>query len=94
MLRVRDVAERWSMDVETIYVMIRRGELEARRFSAKCIRVPIAAVEVHEQCQEKTEVPTSGKTQTPAFTTSAVTMPANAPLSLRVAATVQKLRRT
>lgn len=56
MMRVRDVATRWALDDDTIYGMIRRGELEAQRFGARCIRVPLAAVEAREQCQGRTEV--------------------------------------
>ena len=87
MMRVRDVADRWAMDVDTIYAMIRRGELEAQRFGAKCIRVPRSAVEEHEQGQG----PTGSRTVAEANRSSG-RLPANAPMAMRVAATVEKMR--
>lgn len=44
MLRVEEVAARWRLNVKTVYSMIDRGELAARRFG-RVIRVPRAAVE-------------------------------------------------
>lgn len=48
MLRVEEVAARWRLNVKTVYSMIERGELAARRFG-RVIRVPRAAVEKFEQ---------------------------------------------
>ncbi len=48
MFRVEEVAARWRLNVKTIYSMIERGELTARRFG-RVIRVPRAAVEKIEQ---------------------------------------------
>ena len=48
MLRVEEVAARWRLNVKTVYSMIERGELAARRFG-RVLRVPRAAVEKMEQ---------------------------------------------
>ena len=48
MLRVEDVAARWKLNVKTVYAMIERGELSARRFG-RVLRVPRALVESLEQ---------------------------------------------
>ena len=93
MLRVRDVSERWSLDVETIYVMIRRGELAAQRFGPRCIRVPRSAVEEREKCQEKTKAHTSGETQTRASGRSEAMIPAGVSCEARAIAIAQALRR-
>lgn len=87
MMRVRDVADRWALDVDTIYAMIRRGELEAQRFGAKCIRVPRSAVEEREKCQEKTEDPADLDAGA-----SSGRLPENASMALRIAAAVRTLK--
>jgi excisionase family DNA binding protein len=48
MLRVEDVAVRWGLNVKTVYAMIERGELVARRFG-RVLRIPRAVVESIEQ---------------------------------------------
>ena len=48
MLRVEEVAARWRLNVKTVYSMIERGELAARRFG-RVLRIPRAAVEQLEQ---------------------------------------------
>jgi excisionase family DNA binding protein len=48
MLRVEDVAARWDLNVKTIYGMIERGELAARRFG-RVLRIPRQLVESLEQ---------------------------------------------
>ena len=67
--------------------MIRRGELEARRFGARCIRVPLAALEAHEQCQEKTVDPAGLDVGA-----SSGRLPANASMALRVTTAVRRLK--
>lgn len=48
MMRVEEVAERWDLNVKTVYAMIARGELQARRFG-RVMRVPRRVVECMEQ---------------------------------------------
>jgi excisionase family DNA binding protein len=48
MMRVEEVAERWDLNVKTVYAMIARGELPARRFG-RLMRVPRRVVESLEQ---------------------------------------------
>jgi excisionase family DNA binding protein len=48
MMRVEDVAARWDVNVKTLYAMIKRGELPARRFG-RVVRVPRFVVESFEQ---------------------------------------------
>jgi excisionase family DNA binding protein len=48
MMRVEEVAERWDLNVKTVYAMIARGELPARR-CGRVLRVPRAVVESMEQ---------------------------------------------
>ena len=48
MLRVEDVAARWGLNPKTVYAMIERGELAARRFG-RVLRVPRSLVESLEQ---------------------------------------------
>ena len=48
MMRVEEVAARWNLNVKTVYGMIKRGELIARR-CGRVLRVPRAAVETFEQ---------------------------------------------
>ncbi len=48
MLRVEEVAARWRINVKTVYGMIQRGELSARR-CGRLIRVPRSVVERFEQ---------------------------------------------
>jgi excisionase family DNA binding protein len=47
MLRVEEVAERWDLNVKTVYAMIARGELAARR-CGRVMRVPRHVVESFE----------------------------------------------
>ena len=48
MFRVEDLAKRWDLNVKTIYAMIERGELTARRFG-RVLRVPRSVVDSVEQ---------------------------------------------
>jgi excisionase family DNA binding protein len=48
MLRVEDVAKRWDLNVKTVYGMIERGELTARRFG-RILRIPRSVVEFYER---------------------------------------------
>lgn len=48
MMRVEEVAERWDLNVKTVYAMIAREELPARRFG-RLMRVPRSVVECMEQ---------------------------------------------
>lgn len=48
MMRVEEVAVRWDLNVKTVYAMIARGELPARRFG-RVMRVPRRVVECMEQ---------------------------------------------
>lgn len=48
MMRVEDLAKRWDLNVKTIYAMIERGELTARRFG-RVLRVPRSVVDSLEQ---------------------------------------------
>ena len=48
LMRVEEVAARWDLNVKTIYGMIERGELPARR-CGRVIRVPRSVVESFEQ---------------------------------------------
>jgi excisionase family DNA binding protein len=48
MMRVEEIAERWDLNVKTVYAMIARGELQARRFG-RLMRVPRHVVESMEQ---------------------------------------------
>jgi excisionase family DNA binding protein len=48
MFRVEDLARRWDLNVKTIYAMIERGELSARRFG-RVLRVPRSVVDSLEQ---------------------------------------------
>ncbi len=48
MLRVDEIAARWDLDLKTIYGMIQRGELAARR-CGRILRVPRSVVESYEQ---------------------------------------------
>ena len=48
MYRVEDLAQRWDLNVKTIYSMIERGELSARRFG-RVLRVPRSVVDSLEQ---------------------------------------------
>jgi excisionase family DNA binding protein len=59
MMRVEDIAERWDLNVKTIYGMIERGELAARR-CGRVIRVPRHVVESFEQASvapERSKMP-------------------------------------
>jgi excisionase family DNA binding protein len=47
MMRVEEVAERWDLNVKTVYAMIARGELAARR-CGRLMRVPRRVVESFE----------------------------------------------
>lgn len=47
MLTVDQVAARWRVDRKTVYGMVSRGELAARRLG-RVIRIPLAAVEAFE----------------------------------------------
>jgi excisionase family DNA binding protein len=44
MMRVEEVAERWDLNVKTIYGMIQRGELAARR-CGRVVRIPRRVVD-------------------------------------------------
>jgi excisionase family DNA binding protein len=48
MMRVEEIAERWGLNVKTVYAMIDRGELAARR-CGRVLRVPRHVVESFEQ---------------------------------------------
>jgi excisionase family DNA binding protein len=48
MISVEEVASRWGLNVKTVYAMIDRGELVARRFG-RVLRIPRAVVESYEQ---------------------------------------------
>ena len=48
MLSVEEVASRWSVSAKTIYAMIQRGELVARKIG-RILRIPRAVVESVEQ---------------------------------------------
>jgi excisionase family DNA binding protein len=48
LMRVEEVAERWDLNVKTVYAMIERGELISRR-CGRLIRVPRHVVESFEQ---------------------------------------------
>lgn len=48
MMKVEEVAERWDLNTKTVYGMIERGELAARR-CGRVIRVPRHVVESFEQ---------------------------------------------
>lgn len=48
LMRVEEVAERWDLNVKTVYGMIDRGELAARR-CGRLVRVPRRVVESFEQ---------------------------------------------
>jgi excisionase family DNA binding protein len=48
MMRVEDVAKRWDLNAKTVYGMIERGELPARR-CGRVLRVPKQVVESVEQ---------------------------------------------
>ena len=48
MMKVEEVAERWDLNTKTVYAMIERGELAARR-CGRVIRVPRHVVESFEQ---------------------------------------------
>jgi excisionase family DNA binding protein len=48
LMRVEEVAERWDLNVKTVYAMIERGELVSRR-CGRLIRVPRHVVESFEQ---------------------------------------------
>jgi len=48
MMRVDELARRWDLNVKTIYAMIERGELTARRFG-RVLRVPRSVVDSLEQ---------------------------------------------
>lgn len=73
MLRVADVADRWSLGRATVYRMLDRGELACRRIGG-VVRIPLAAVEAVERgdppCPAPTEAPICGATRAPASTTS------------------------
>jgi excisionase family DNA binding protein len=56
MMRVEEVAERWDLNVKTVYAMIARGELQARRFG-RLMRVPRHVVECMEQASVVPERP-------------------------------------
>ncbi len=70
MLRVADVAARWSCHRDTVYDLIARGVLEAKRFGPKMIRVPLAAVEAMEACQGQTGEPNYGRPPTASGTSA------------------------
>jgi len=48
MYRVEELARRWDLNVKTIYAMIERGQLTARRFG-RVLRVPRSVVDSLEQ---------------------------------------------
>jgi excisionase family DNA binding protein len=48
LMRVEDVAERWDLNIKTVYGMIERGELVSRR-CGRLIRIPRHVVESFEQ---------------------------------------------
>lgn len=74
MLRVADVADRWSLGRATVYRMLDRGELACRRIGG-VVRIPLAAVEAVERgdppCPAPTEAPICGATRAPGSGTSA-----------------------
>ncbi|HEX4461154.1 MAG TPA: helix-turn-helix domain-containing protein, partial [Polyangia bacterium] len=47
LLRVEEVARRWGLDRKTIYGMIERGEITARR-CGRLVRIPRKAIESFE----------------------------------------------
>jgi excisionase family DNA binding protein len=47
MMRIEEVAERWCLNVKTVYAMIERGELQARRIG-RVLRIPRFVVERFE----------------------------------------------
>lgn len=54
MMRVEDVAERWDLNVKTVYAMIQRGEIAARR-CGRVVRIPRRVVESFEQASVASE---------------------------------------
>ena len=50
-LSVQELAERWAVDVKTIYQAIELGQLPAIRLSRRVIRIPTAAIEALERGQ-------------------------------------------
>ena len=50
-LSVRQLAERWAVDVKTIYRAIELGQLPAIRLSRRAIRIPMAAIEALERAE-------------------------------------------
>jgi excisionase family DNA binding protein len=54
MMKVEEVAERWDLNVKTVYWMIQRGELVSRR-CGRVLRVPRAVVESFERASCKWE---------------------------------------
>ena len=53
-LSVQELAERWAVDVKTIYQAIECGQLPAIRLSRRVIRIPRVAIEALER-GEKSE---------------------------------------
>lgn len=48
MLSAAHIAERWSLSIRKVYLMIESGELPAFKFGG-CLRVHIGAVAEHEK---------------------------------------------
>ena len=48
-LSVQQLAERWAVDVKTIYQAIELGQLPSIRLSRRVIRIPVAAIEALER---------------------------------------------
>jgi excisionase family DNA binding protein len=48
MMKIEEVAARWDLNVKTVYAMIERGELPARRLG-RVLRIPRHVVESFEQ---------------------------------------------
>jgi excisionase family DNA binding protein len=47
MLRVEEVAKRWGLDRKTVYAMIERGQISARR-CGRLVRIPRKVIESFE----------------------------------------------
>jgi excisionase family DNA binding protein len=51
-LKVGDVAVRLSLDVSTVYKLIKSREIPAIRIGAKAVRIPVAALDAYLRRQE------------------------------------------
>lgn len=49
MMTVRELAERWKVDVKTIYAAIELGQIPAVRISKRVLRIPRHVVERFEK---------------------------------------------